>query len=71
LSSRNKFEQALDSMKLDLVVFSANGGIMRRFITEMAPLRPMKTVVRAFSVESRVLSDRRDLGERCDRLRAH
>jgi prephenate dehydrogenase len=67
----NKFEQALDSMKLDLVVFSADGGIMRRFITEMAPLRPMKTVVRAFSVESRVLSDRRDLGERCDRLRAH
>ena len=48
----NKFEQALDSMKLDLVVFGADGAIMRRFITEMAPLRPMKTVVRTFSVET-------------------
>src|SRR5258708_40007606 len=36
----NKSELALDSLKLDLVVFGPDGGIMRRLITEMAPLRP-------------------------------
>jgi hypothetical protein len=48
----NKSELALDSMKLDLVVFGADGGIMRRLITEMAPLRPVKTIVRTFVVEA-------------------
>jgi hypothetical protein len=48
----NRSEGALDSMKLDLVVFGLDGGIMRRLITEMAPLRPVKTVVRAFVVEA-------------------
>jgi hypothetical protein len=48
----NKSELALDSMKLDLVVFGADGGIMRRLITEMAPLRAMKTVVRTFVVDA-------------------
>jgi hypothetical protein len=48
----NRSEQALESMKLDLVVFGTDGGIMHRFISEMAPLQPMKTVVRSFSVES-------------------
>ena len=48
----NRSEQALESMKHDLVVFGTDGGIMHRFISEMAPLQPMKTVVRSFSVES-------------------
>jgi hypothetical protein len=48
----NKSERAHDSMKLDLVVFGTDGGIMHRLITEMAPLRPIKTVVRAFLVEA-------------------
>jgi hypothetical protein len=48
----NKSEQVLDSMKLDLVVFGGDGGIMRRLIVEMAPLRPMKTIVRTFLVEA-------------------
>ncbi len=48
----NKSELALDSLKLDLVVFGTDGGIMRRLITEMAPLRPMKTIVRTFVVEA-------------------
>jgi hypothetical protein len=47
----NRSESAVDSMKLDLVVFGGDGGIMRRLITEMAPIRPMKTTVRAFLVE--------------------
>lgn len=49
----NKSEQAFDSMKLDLVVFGTDGGIMRRIIFDMAPLRPMKTIVRAFLVEAK------------------
>src|SRR6516164_1463082 len=48
----NRSEQALESMKLDLVLFGTDGGIMHRFIAEMAPLQPKKTVVRSFSVES-------------------
>jgi hypothetical protein len=48
----NKSEQALDSMKLDLAVFGGDGGIMRRLIVEMAPLRPMKTIVRTFLVDA-------------------
>jgi hypothetical protein len=48
----NKSELALESMKLDLVVFGADGGIMRRLITEMAPLRPVKTIVRTFVVDA-------------------
>ena len=36
----NKSSTPLESMKLDLVVFGTDGGIMRRLITEMAPVRP-------------------------------
>jgi hypothetical protein len=48
----NRSEGGLDSMKLDLVVFGADGGIMRRLLTEMGPLRPIKTVVRTFVVDA-------------------
>jgi hypothetical protein len=48
----NKSEQALDSMKIDFVVFGIDGGIKHRFISEMGPLQSTKTVVRTFSVES-------------------
>src|SRR5262245_48211175 len=48
----NKSEQALDSIKIDFVVFGTDGGIMHRFISEMGPLQSAKTVVRTFSVES-------------------
>jgi hypothetical protein len=47
----NKSALVLNGMKLDLVAFGADGGIMCRLITEMAPLRPMKTVVRTLVVE--------------------
>jgi hypothetical protein len=48
----NKSDGTVDSMKLDLVVFGTDGGIMRRFIYDIAPLRPMKTIVRAFLVDA-------------------
>lgn len=48
----NRSEVALDTLKLDLVLFSNDGAIMRRLITDMAPVRPMKTMVRAFLVDA-------------------
>ena len=48
----NKSDVAVDSMKLDLVVFGSNGGILRRLLTEMGPVRPLKTIVRAFVIDA-------------------
>jgi hypothetical protein len=48
----NKGDAGLESLKLDLVVFGLDGGITRRLITEMGPIRPMKTSVRAWLVDS-------------------
>jgi hypothetical protein len=47
----NKSRVAIESMKLDLVGFGTDGGIVRRLITEMGPVRAAKTVVRAFIVD--------------------
>src|SRR5262249_27963644 len=47
----NKSRIAIESMKLDLVGFGTDGAILRRLITEMAPVRAAKTVVRAFIVD--------------------
>ena len=44
----NKSEAAIDTMRLDLVAFATDGGILRRLITEMGPLHAAKTMVRAF-----------------------
>jgi hypothetical protein len=48
----NESEAAVDTLKLDLVVFGTDGGIMRRLITDMAPIRAMKTMVRAFLLDA-------------------
>ena len=47
----NKTHVAIESMKLDLVSFGTDGGILRRFVTEMGPVRAAKTVVRSFIVD--------------------
>ena len=47
----NKSQVGLESMKLDLVAFGADGGILRRLITEMGPVRAAKTIVRIFVVD--------------------
>jgi hypothetical protein len=54
----NKSNAPIESLKLDLVAFGTDGGILRRLITEMGPVRPAKTMVRAFAVDA----DCRQLG---------
>jgi hypothetical protein len=45
-------------MKLDLVVFGSDGGILQRLLTEMGSVRSLKTIVRAFVIDaSAVRSD--------------
>jgi hypothetical protein len=48
----NKSDVAIESMKLDLVAFGSDGGILRRLITEMGPVRAAKTMVRAFAIDT-------------------
>lgn len=48
----NKSDVSIESMKLDLVAFGSDGGILRRLITEMGPVRAAKTMVRAFAVDA-------------------
>jgi hypothetical protein len=48
----NKSDVAIESLKLDLVAFGSDGGILRRLVTEMGPVRAAKTMVRAFAVDS-------------------
>lgn len=47
----NKSETPIETLKLDLAVFGREGGIQRRLIVELGPVRASKTVVRAFDVE--------------------
>ena len=49
---QNTGNAGLESLKLDLVVFGNDGGISRRLITEMGPIRPKKTTVRAFLIDT-------------------
>ena len=48
----NKSNAAIESLKLDLVAFGTDGGILRRLVTEMGPVRAAKTMVRAFAVDA-------------------
>lgn len=43
---------AVDSLKLDLVIFDAEGVIHRRIITELGPVRSGRTNVRIFPLDS-------------------
>jgi hypothetical protein len=47
----NKTSKAIDSLKLDLALFNPEGIIQRRMITEMGPIRGMRTNVRTFPAE--------------------
>ena len=47
----NKTSKAIDSLKLDLALFNTEGIIQRRMITEMGPIRGMRTNVRTFPAE--------------------
>jgi hypothetical protein len=47
----NKSDAALESLRLELVLFNRNGIVQRRLATELGPLRAAKTVVKAFALE--------------------
>jgi hypothetical protein len=47
----NKAREAVESLKLDLAVFDPQGIVQRRLVTEMGPLRPVKTIVKTFAVD--------------------
>jgi hypothetical protein len=48
---QNTLARAIDSFNLDLVLFNPEGIVSRRLITEMAPIRDAKTVVKTFAVD--------------------
>jgi hypothetical protein len=47
----NKSTRTIDSLKLDLAMFNAEGVIQRRMIAEMGPVRGKRTNVRTFSAD--------------------
>ena len=48
---QNTLARSIDSFKLDLVVFNTDGIVYRRLVTEMAPVRDAKTVVKTFAID--------------------
>jgi hypothetical protein len=48
---QNTLARTIDNFKLDLVVFNPEGIVYRRLVTEMAPVRDAKTVVKTFAVD--------------------
>ena len=47
----NKGKTALESLKLDLALFSTEGAVYRRMLVDMAPLRANKTIVKTFEAD--------------------
>jgi hypothetical protein len=48
---QNKNQQAIDSIKLDLVTFNPEGIVQRRMVIDMGPVRADKTTVKTFATE--------------------
>ena len=67
---QNKGDAGLESLKLDLVVFGTDGGITRRLITEMGPIRAIQDQRARLPDRHRLQVDGRDPGQRRDRLHA-
>jgi hypothetical protein len=44
---------ALESLKLDLVVFNSESVVYRRLITEMGPVRSGRTIVKTFAIDTK------------------
>jgi hypothetical protein len=44
---------ALESLKLDLVVFNSESVVYRRLITEMGPVRGGRTIVKTFAIDTK------------------
>jgi len=47
----NKGREALDSLKLDLALFTPQRIVQRRLATELGPVRAGKTIVKTFALE--------------------
>jgi hypothetical protein len=47
----NKSGHPVESLKLDLALFNTEGAVYRRMVTEMAPVRANKTVVKTYSAD--------------------
>ena len=47
----NKTSHAVDSLKLDIALFNAEGAVYRRMVTDMGPVRAAKTVVKTFATD--------------------
>jgi hypothetical protein len=47
----NKAERAVDSLKLDLVIFGTENTMQRRMVIEVGPVRKAKTMVRTYEVD--------------------
>jgi hypothetical protein len=47
----NKAERAVDSLKLDLVIFGTENTMQRRMVIEVGPVRKAKTMMRTYEVE--------------------
>jgi len=47
----NKTSRSIDTLKLDLALFNPEGVVQRRMVTEMGPLRGLRTNVRTFPTE--------------------
>ena len=48
---QNKNQQAIETIKLDLVTFNPDGIVQRRMVIDMGPVRADKTTVKTFAVE--------------------
>jgi hypothetical protein len=48
---QNKTDQAIKSLKLDLMTFDSQGIAYKRIVTEMGPVRAAKTMVRIFLID--------------------
>lgn|SRR5262245_25795470 len=47
----NKGDRAVESFKLDLVIFGTENTMQRRMVIEIGPVRRAKTMMRAYEVE--------------------
>src|ERR1051325_4295605 len=47
----NRGKTAIESLKLDLALFSTEGAVYRRMLVDMAPLRASKTIVKTFEAD--------------------
>jgi hypothetical protein len=47
----NKAERAVDSLKLDLVIFGTENTMQRRMVIEVGPVRKAKTMLRTYEIE--------------------